>query len=338
MTVLSSLSCRTPIWHRLTQFPPASPHGSSLFVYSIQMTRLPAYILLLALFLLAACNSDKNEFMTPKPDVNVDEYSLNGTVLGKTATDISAIDIDSLRVLPLESELMRIWSAEREKSLKNNQPADEFDIAKLHVDDNLSFGDFYKTFTTMYFAGYTNIKYVIGSDFKNVYNLKLPTKSSMCFCSVDSPMLPFLRYKHMRHRQKLSFNEILALREGGTLILGCFEDYNDLDLLLSFYREDKEIVYVLSLNEDALKENGSFHEFKFYSFTKEADLWKFLGEICSKAEMQNKKKSARCSSDLLGNQVALVFEKDVLMKDIAPLIKGLKALGYDDRINFMEVH
>jgi len=87
--------------------------------------------------------------MTPKPDepvldVNVDEYSLNGKVLGKTATDISAIDMDSLRVLPLESELMRIWSAEREKSLKNNQPADEFDIAKLHVDDNLSYGDFLK--------------------------------------------------------------------------------------------------------------------------------------------------------------------------------------------------
>ena len=162
---------------------------------------------------------------------------MNGKIIGNTQEDISAIDIDCLRILPLESELMRIWSAEREKTLKNNQPADEFDIAKLHVDDNLSYGDFYKIFVTMYFAGYTNIKYVVGSDFKNVYNLKLPTKSSMCFCSGDSPMLPFLRYKYMRHCQKLSFNEILALREGGNLILECFEDYNDLDLLLSFYRE-----------------------------------------------------------------------------------------------------
>ena len=305
------------------------------------MTKIPAYILILSLFLLAACNED-NEHSPFKSyeihlDVNAANYALNGKIIGNTQEDISAIDIGCLRILPLESELMRIWSAEREKSLKYNQPADEFDIAKLHIDDNLSYGDFYKTIAVMYFAGYTNIKYVIGSDFKNVYNLKLPTKSSMCFCSGDGPMLPFLRYKYMRHRQKLSFNEILALREGGNLILECFEDYNDLDLLLSFYREDKEIVYVLSLNEDALKEHGSFHEFKFYSFTKEADLWKFLGEICSKAEMQNKKKSARCSSDLLGNQVALVFEKDVLMKDIAPLIKGLKALGYDDRIKPMVV-
>ena len=307
----------------------------------MNLNRLVSLFSLLSLFLLAACNED-NEHSPFKSyeihlDVNAANYALNGKIIGNTQEDISAIDIDSLRILPLESELMRIWSAKREKSLKNNQPADEFDIATLHVDDNLSYGDFYKIFVTMYFAGYTNIKYVVGSDFKNVYNLKLPTKSSMCFCSGDSPMLPFLRYKYMRHRQKLSFNEILALREGGYLILECFEDYNDLDLLLSFYRENEEIVYVLSMNEDALKENGSFHEFKFYSFTKEADLWKFLGEICSKAEMQNKKKSARCSSDLLGNHVALVFEKDVLMKDIAPLIKGLKALGYDDRIKPMVV-
>ena len=61
------------------------------------MTKLRAYILFLSLFLLAACNEEKKAFMTPSPyepvvDVNIDEYSVNGTVLGKTATDISAID------------------------------------------------------------------------------------------------------------------------------------------------------------------------------------------------------------------------------------------------------
>ena len=161
----------------------------------MNLNRLVSLFCLLSLFLLAACNED-NELSPFKSyevhlDVNAANYALNGKIIGNTQEDISAIDIDCLRILPLESELMRIWSAEREKSLKNNQPADEFDIAKLHVDDNLSYGDFYKIFVTMYFAGYTNIKYVVGSDFKNVYNLKLPTKSSMCFCSGDSPMLPF---------------------------------------------------------------------------------------------------------------------------------------------------
>ena len=273
----------------------------------------------------------------PVVNVNNEEYSVNGSVVGKTATDISASE--DLLIEPLDSVLKTICEVNAEDVLKAGQSYDwTANTAKLHVDDSLSFGDFYKTVATMGFSGYPNIKYVVGLDYKDIYNLKLPTKSSMCFCSGDSPMLPFLRYKHMRHRQKLSFNEILALREGN-LILECFEDYNDLDLLLSFYREVKEIVYVLSLNEDALKEDGSFHEFKFYTFKKEADLRKFIGEICSKAEQQTQKKSARCSSDLLGDRVTLVFEKNVLMKDIAPLLKGLKAYGYNgEKINFMQVN
>ena len=61
------------------------------------MSRISVYILFLSLFLLAACDSAKKEFETLKEgeiliDVNTEEYSLNGTVLGKTATDISAID------------------------------------------------------------------------------------------------------------------------------------------------------------------------------------------------------------------------------------------------------
>ena len=91
--------------------------------------------------------------------------------------------------------------------------------------------------------------------------------------------------------------------------------------------------------EDALKENSSFHEFAIYTFKKEVDLWKFLGEIRSRAELKKKNKAVKCSYDLLGNQVTLIFPKDVLMKDIAPLIKGLNVYGYNgDKINFMRVN
>ncbi len=307
------------------------------------MPKLFAYILFFSLLLLVACDSDKNAFMTPSPnepvvDVGIDEYSVNGTVVGKTATDILASE--DLLIKPLEEELKKIQTIQIEQALRDSQPFDwETSTAKLHVDENLSFDDFYKTIATTGFVGYPNIKYVIGSDFKNVYNLKLPTKSSMCFCSGDSPMLSFLRYKYMRHRQKLSFNEILALREGGNLILECFEDYNDLDFLLTFFDDNNERVYVVSLNEDALKENSSFHEFAIYTFKKEVDLWKFLGEITSRAELQKENKAVKCSYDLLGKQVTLIFPKDVLMKDIAPLIKGLNVYGYNgDKINFMKVN
>ena len=66
--------------------------------------------LFLSLFLLAACDSAKKEFMTPKQgeiviDVNTEEYSLNGDVIGKTDSDISAID--DLLIKPIDNELKK---------------------------------------------------------------------------------------------------------------------------------------------------------------------------------------------------------------------------------------
>ena len=309
------------------------------------MPKLFAYILFFSLFLLVACDSDKNAFMTPSPnepvvDVGIDEYSVNGTVVGKTATDILASE--DLLIKPLEEELKKIQTIQIEQALRDSQPFDwETSTAKLHVDENLSFDDFYKTIATTGFVGYPNIKYVIGTNFKEVYNLKLPTKSGMCFCPFYVQRKePFIRYKYMRNRQKLSLNEILSKEssERAEQIL-CFKDYNALDFLLTFFDDNNERVYVVSLNEDALKENSSFHEFAIYTFKKEVDLWKFVEEIRSRAELKKKNKTVKCSYDLLGNQVTLIFPKDVLMKDIAPLIKGLNAYGYKgDKINFMKVN
>lgn len=78
-----------------------------------------AYILFFSLFLLAACDNGKKEFMTlnsnePVLDVNLDEYSLNGNVIGKTATDISAIH--DLLIVPLESELNQKRKIELEEA------------------------------------------------------------------------------------------------------------------------------------------------------------------------------------------------------------------------------
>ena len=62
------------------------------------MTQFINYLLCLFLLLLVACDNAKKEFMTPRQgeivvDVNVNEYSLNGTVIGKTAADISNNDL-----------------------------------------------------------------------------------------------------------------------------------------------------------------------------------------------------------------------------------------------------
>ncbi|MBO4785224.1 MAG: hypothetical protein J5521_10865, partial [Lachnospiraceae bacterium] len=116
--------------------------------------------------------------MTPKLfepvlDVSLDEYSVNGNVVGKTAADISANE--DLLIESLDNELQKVRKSEQNEALKNNQPADEVVLAKLHVDDNLSFGDFFKIIATTGFSGYTSIQYVIGENFKDIYNVKLPT-------------------------------------------------------------------------------------------------------------------------------------------------------------------
>jgi len=297
------------------------------------MTRLSTFILFLSLFLLVACDSAKRDFMTPSPnepvlDVNLDEYSLNGTVLGKTATDISAIQ--DLLIEPLDDGLKKIRVFKQEEALKNKLPVDECTDAKLHVDEDLSFGDFYKIISTMSFEGFWTINYVIGENFKDVFNVKIPKRSNDCICSFFvHQRVAFFRYQYGRQPSKLLLNETE---------IDCFKDYNALDLMLTFYGSKGDKTYVLSLNEEALKENGSFDGFKFYSFDNLADLWIFIAKIQSKEKTLHKSeqnKHPKCAWDLVGNQMTLFFPKDALMKDIAPLIKGLIAYGFNgDRISF----
>ncbi len=300
------------------------------------MTRLSAYILFLSLFLLVACDSAKKEFETLKEgeillDVNTEEYSLNGIVLGKTATDISAIDdfIDK----PLHKEVCRVRTKFQEDALRRGESGDGIDFAKLHVDGNLSYGDFYKAFSSMFFCGYSVFDIAIGSNYKDVFQLSLPTVDYM-WCGFVIQRMMGLRYKYLRNRQKLSLAEMSEIdvkdRE-------CVENHETLDLLLSFYRTDDGIAYVVSLNEAYFNKGSQFDGYDFYTFNNDADLWKFIENIRLKVDRLTEKKpetkqdrALRFLFDVLNgpNNITLVFEKDVLMKDIAPIIKKLKTYGY----------
>lgn len=300
------------------------------------MSRLTSYILFLTLFLLAACDSAKKEFETLKEgeillDINTEEYSLNGHVIGKTATDISAIDdfIDK----PLHKEICRVRTKFQEDALRRGESGDGFDFAKLHVDGNLSYGDFYKAFSSMFFCGYSVFDIAIGSNYKDVFRLSIPSTNYM-WCGLVILRMKGLRYKYLRNRQKLSLDEMSEIdvkdRE-------CVEDHETLDLLLSFYRKDDGIAYVVSLNETFFNKGSRFDGYNFYTFNDENDLWKFIEDVRSRVERQTEKKPKtkqdrvlRLLIDALDgpNKITLVFEKDVLMKDIAPIIKKLNTYGY----------
>ena len=302
------------------------------------MTGLSTCILLSALLLLAACDSDKNAFMTPKPDepvvdVNVDEYSLNGTVLGKTATDISAID--SLLIEPLYKELRKTREHEQIEELKIQQVADRPGKIKLHVDENLSYGDFYKSLSSTIYAGYVVISYAIGSNYKDVFHFSFIHRDPM-FSSCGFFLFNLSRYrlKHLHNREKLSIDKILDMHTKGEEIeKECYEKYSSLDLLLSFYPKYDGKIYVVSLNETFFNKSRPFDGFNFYTFDNEADLWKFIENVRSKVESKNGDRRDRVLALLDGRKdINLVLKKDIPMKDVAPVIKKLNEYGY--RLNF----
>ena len=302
--------------------------------------------LTLSLFLLAACNEEKKEFMTPKPDepvldVNVDEYSLNGTVLGKTANDISAFD--DVYDKPLHNELREIRANDQENALRNGRDASCVK-AKLHVDENLSYGDFYKSLVSMIYAGYDEISYVIGSNYKDVIHFSFKGNSNLMFesCVILLSRMKWYRLEYLRNRQKLSIGEILDMHTKDEKIeKECYEKYSSLDLLLSYYPKGDGNAYVVSLNETFFNNSRPFDGFNFYTFDNETDLWKFIENIRSRVESQDKHKEQnkvlKLLVDILAgpNNIALAFEKDIPMKDIAPIIKKLNGYGY--RINFSVV-
>ena len=296
--------------------------------------------LTLSFFLLAACNEEKKEFMTPKPDepvldVNVDEYSLNGMVLGKTATDISAID--SLLIEPLYKEVCEVHAKYLEEALGTQETI--LLKAKLHVDENLSYEDFYKSLVSMIHAGYDEISYVIGSNYKDVIHFSFIGNSNLMFesCAILLSRMKWYRLEYLRNRQKLSIGEILDMHTKDEKIeKECYEKYSSLDLLLSYYPKGDGNAYVVSLNETFFNNSRPFDGFNFYTFDNEADLWKFIEDIRSRVELQNKEQNKVLKllvDTLVGpNNISLAFEKDIPMKDIAPIIKKLNEYGY--RINF----
>ena len=298
------------------------------------MTRLSAYILFFSLFLLAACDSAKKEFETLKEgeillDVNTEEYSLNGTAIGITFIDISADD--DFYNKPIRTELCDAKARYQKYVRRNGLPL--YDLAKLHVDDNLSYGDFYKSLISMELCGYSELNIAVGSNYKDIFYLSIPSVDYM-WCDFVIREMKEIRYKCLRYCQKLSFDEILKM---GIKDRECVQNYEGLDLVLSFYSKGDGIAYVVSLNEAYFNKGSRFDGFNFYTFNNDADLWRFIENVRLRVERQTEKKSEMKQDTVLSllvdsvngsNKITLVFEKDVLMKDIVPIIKKLNTYGY----------
>lgn len=267
--------------------------------------------------------------MTPKQgevviDVNTEEYSLNGTVIGKTATDIS--NNEDLLIMPLDNELQEIRRVEQEEALRKGIPADESNNARLHVDENLSYDVFYKVIATMGFNGYVSFQYVIGSNFREPLDMNLPERSSYHFSDEGINLFSCRREKRQRQLDELSekkshkriiTDEILDRRIKDTeLLVKCAQKF--IDFSLTIRSNGDCLSYVVSLNESGLIDGE-----KLYTYENIDDVWKFIEDIRLRRELQDKEDS---------DQIFVSFKKDVLVKNFAPIVKKLKTYGYKIRL------
>lgn len=288
------------------------------------MTRFTNYFLCLFLLFLLACGNAEKDFMTPKQggiviDVNNDEYSLNGTVIGKTATDIS--NSDDLLIEPLDNELKEIRRVEQEEALRKGIPADESN-AKFHVDENISYDVFYKVIATMGFSGYVSFQYVIGSNFREPLDMNLPERSSLSFSDEGISRYTCQRAKNRRQMDKLSektsrkriiTDEILDRRIKDTeLLIKCAQKF--IDFRLTIRSNGKGLSYEVSLNESDVIDAE-----KFYTYENIDDVWKFIEDIRLRRKLQDKEDY---------DQIFVVLENNMLVKNLVPVVKKLKTYGY----------
>ena len=259
--------------------------------------------------------------MTPKPgeivvDVNVNEYSLNGTVIGKTAADISNND---LLIESLVDKLQKIRMAEAKEALRKGIPADE-SKARLHIDENLPYGDFYKVLASFGFGGFSSIQYVIGSNFKEPLAMDMPERSLSSF--LEGAVDHFNCRQAGNQRKKLSEKtshkenltvEIMDRRIKDTeLLIECARRY--INLSLSINSKGEGFSYALGLNETGLIDGE-----KFYTYENLDDVWKLIEDIRLRPGMQDKE-----DRDL----IVVVFENDILVKNLVLVFKKLKSFGY----------
>ena len=138
-------------------------------------------------------------------------------------------------------------------------------------------------------------------------------------CSLARTRRAIGEFSEKRLHKKISAEEIAARRVKDTeLLIECARRYIDLSLTL---RSNEEFSYVVSLNETGLIGGG-----KFYTYQNLDDLWKLIEDLRLRHELQDKEDR---------NKILVVLEKDMLIKNLVPVVKKLKALGYKVHLAFI---
>ena len=120
--------------------------------------------LFITLFLLAACNEEKDSSPFKSSEivleVNSENFALNGKVIGNTLEDI--FQIDDILIAPLDDEFQKV----RENNVK----------LRIRFSEDVYYSVFYKILITAAFWGIQPVRYRIGSNSSNVYTFDIREK------------------------------------------------------------------------------------------------------------------------------------------------------------------
>ena len=277
------------------------------------MTRLPVYILFLSLFFLAACDSDKKAFMTPSPnesvlDVNVDGYSLNGKILGKTQDIFQSEDIlNDILIAPLNEEF--------EKMRDNN--------VKLRI--LFSEDVYYSVFNTILrmaaFWGIQPVRYTIGPNSSDVYTFDVREIyggrvewANSCFVILveRNELVNVLEFGNNDYFFNQKLMNDTAYRSSK---LECTHNYMNLSVLFPVKNSDSKYRVVFYVTDSILP--------KVYDLKNEADFLNVLESVRKNENLQNKK-----DYDWVNIFVRDSMDKDMTLNRVEPLIKIMANLGY----------
>ena len=268
---------------------------------------------LITILLLIGCSKEEKPITFSEGNnvivVNNDFFSFNGAIIGKTR-EILNNESDSIKSiideLRLKNDYDKLWYNDLLK-----EPAPEENVF-IHLDENVPYKAFYKVLYSIYATFTITIRFSIGNDNKEIFQMPYFTMQSC------SPIVEGLFTASIRLRLKGISNDDPQLR-----ILSQShsqasryerEKYRKPAFTIDILHQNDSLIFYVSANELERR-----FKKKYYTFHSESELWKYIDSI---------PKTTNYDDYWRKRFVLISSEPNILLKDITPILQKLEERGY----------
>ena len=268
--------------------------------------------LFITLFLLAACNEEKDSSPFKSSEivleVNSENFALNGKVIGNTLEDI--FQIDDLLIAPLDDEFKKM----RENNVK----------LRIRFSEDVYYSVFDKILRTAVHNSIQPVRYTIGSNSSNVYTFDIREKlrnvewkdewANFCFVTLfeKKELISVLESGNSDYFSNQKLMNDTTYRSSK---LKCTQNYMNLSVLFPVKNSDSKYRVVFYETDSILP--------KVYDLKNEADLLNVLETVRKNENLQSKK-----DYDWINIFVRDSVDKVMTLNRVEPLIKIMANLGY----------